>query len=79
MSGVAGGQRQRLGLARALYRNADIYLLDDPLSAVDAHVGRHIMDFLLGFLQGAGKTVVMACHQLHFLHHADCIVTLGGA
>ena len=39
---LSGGQRQRLGLARALYRRADTYLLDDPLSAVDAHVGRHM-------------------------------------
>ena len=71
---LSGGQRQRLGLARALYRSADIYLLDDPLSAVDAHVGRHIMDFIISWLKE--KTVLMPCHQLHFLHHADYIVAL---
>ncbi len=41
---LSGGQKQRISLARALYSNADIYLLDDPLSAVDAHVGKSIFD-----------------------------------
>jgi ABC-type multidrug transport system ATPase subunit len=71
---LSGGQRQRLALARALYRSADVYLLDDPLSAVDAHVGRQIMDFIIEWL--GEKTVIMPCHQLHFLHHADLIITL---
>jgi ABC-type taurine transport system ATPase subunit len=53
----AGGQKQRVGLARAVYKDADIYLLDDPLSAVDAHTGQHIMDqVILGMLKG--KTIV---------------------
>ena len=60
-----------------MYREADVYLFDDPLSAVDAHVGRHIMDFILSWLKS--KTVVMPCHQLHFLHHADLIVSLEDA
>ena len=59
----AGGQKQRVGLARAVYKDADIYLLDDPLSAVDAHTGQHIMDqVILGMLKGKtdlkGKTIV---------------------
>lgn len=41
---VSGGQKQRMNIARAIYFDADIVLMDDPLSAVDAHVGRHIMD-----------------------------------
>lgn len=45
---LSGGQKQRVSLARAVYNNADIYLLDDPLSAVDSHVGRHIFDKVLG-------------------------------
>lgn len=43
---LSGGQKARIGLARAVYANADIYLLDDPLSAVDTAVGRHIFDRL---------------------------------
>ena len=45
---MSGGQKQRVSLARAVYQDADIYLLDDPLSAVDAHVGRHIFDRVIG-------------------------------
>ena len=45
---LSGGQRQRINLARAVYFNADIYLFDDPLSAVDAHVGKHIFDKVIG-------------------------------
>ena len=45
---LSGGQKQRVSLARAVYFNADIYLLDDPLSAVDSHVGKHIFENVLG-------------------------------
>lgn len=45
---LSGGQKQRISLARSVYSNADIYLLDDPLSAVDAHVGKHIFDNVIG-------------------------------
>ena len=45
---LSGGQKQRISLARSLYSNADIYLLDDPLSAVDSHVGKHIFDKVIG-------------------------------
>ena len=45
---LSGGQKQRVSLARAVYFNADVYLLDDPLSAVDAHVGKHIFDKVIG-------------------------------
>ena len=41
---LSGGQKQRISLARAVYSNADFYIMDDPLSAVDVHVGRHIFD-----------------------------------
>ncbi len=52
-----GGQKQRVSLARAVYGNADVYLLDDPLSAVDSHVGKHIFSNVFG-KEGllAGKT-----------------------
>lgn len=70
---VSGGQKQRLNIARAIYFDADIILMDDPLSAVDAHVGRHIMDqAICGLLKD--KCRVLATHQLHVLHRADRIV-----
>ena len=45
---LSGGQKQRINLARAVYFNANIYFLDDPLSAVDAHVGKDIFDHVIG-------------------------------
>ena len=45
---LSGGQKQRVSLARAVYHNADVYLFDDPLSAVDAHVGKHIFENVIG-------------------------------
>ena len=45
---LSGGQKQRVSLARSIYSNADIYLLDDPLSAVDSHVGKDIFDLAIG-------------------------------
>lgn len=45
---LSGGQKQRVSLARAVYSNADIYVLDDPLSAVDAHVGKYLFEHVLG-------------------------------
>jgi ATP-binding cassette, subfamily C (CFTR/MRP), member 1 len=70
---VSGGQKQRLNIARAIYFNADIVLLDDPLSAVDAHVGRHIMDnAICGLMKD--KCRVLATHQLHVLNRCDRII-----
>ena len=45
---LSGGQKQRVSLARSVYQEADIYILDDPLSAVDSHVGKHIFDKVIG-------------------------------
>ena len=45
---LSGGQKQRVSLARAVYQNADIYLLDDPLSAVDSYVGKHLFERIIG-------------------------------
>ncbi|CAH0600505.1 unnamed protein product [Chrysodeixis includens] len=72
---LSGGQRARINLARAIYREADIYLLDDPLSAVDANVGRQLFDGCIkGYL--AGRTCVLVTHQIHYLKTADYIVVL---
>ncbi|KAF2016030.1 ABC multidrug transporter-like protein [Aaosphaeria arxii CBS 175.79] len=70
---VSGGQKQRMNIARAIYFDADIILMDDPLSAVDAHVGRHIMDnAICGLLKD--KCRILATHQLHVLSRCDRII-----
>lgn len=70
---LSGGQKQRLNIARAIYFDADIVLMDDPLSAVDAHVGRHIMDkAICGIMKD--KCRILATHQLHVLNRCDRIV-----
>ena len=74
---LSGGQKQRVSLARAVYHNADIYLLDDPLSAVDAHVGKHIFDHVIGkdgLLRE--KTRVWVTNNLSFLSQVDHILVL---
>ena len=70
---VSGGQKQRLNIARAIYFDSDIILMDDPLSAVDAHVGRHIFDnAICGLLKD--KCRILATHQLHVLSRCDRII-----
>lgn len=72
---LSGGQKARISLARCLFVEADIYLLDDPLSAVDACVGRHIFyNAIHGFLKG--KIRVLVTHQLHCMENFDKIVTI---
>uniref|UniRef100_A0A3Q2YT97 ATP binding cassette subfamily C member 3 n=1 Tax=Hippocampus comes TaxID=109280 RepID=A0A3Q2YT97_HIPCM len=74
---LSGGQRQRVSLARALYSDADVYLLDDPLSAVDSHVSKHIFDNLIG-PEGAlkGKTRILVTHGISYLPQVDNIVVM---
>ncbi|KAJ3067917.1 hypothetical protein HDU98_008890 [Podochytrium sp. JEL0797] len=72
---LSGGQKQRVNLARLVYYDADIVLMDDPLSAVDAHVGRFLFEnCILGALKD--KTRILVTHQLHFLSRADHIVVM---
>jgi ATP-binding cassette subfamily C (CFTR/MRP) protein 1 len=72
---VSGGQKQRLNIARAIYFDADLILMDDPLSAVDAHVGRHIFDnAIMGLLKN--KSRILATHQLWVLNRCDRIIWL---
>ncbi|XP_072021809.1 ATP-binding cassette sub-family C member 5-like [Amphiura filiformis] len=74
---LSGGQKQRVSMARALYSNADVYLLDDPLSAVDTHVGQHIFRHCIkDALQGNGKSVVFVTHQLQYLTDCDYVVLM---
>ncbi|KAJ1445216.1 hypothetical protein M885DRAFT_626395 [Pelagophyceae sp. CCMP2097] len=74
---LSGGQQQRLALARCVYADADVYLLDDPLSAVDAHVGEHLLrECVAGRL--AGKTRLLCTHQLQALAFADSVVVMDG-
>ncbi|XP_067225112.1 ATP-binding cassette sub-family C member 3 isoform X5 [Chanodichthys erythropterus] len=74
---LSGGQRQRVSLARALYSESDVYLLDDPLSAVDAHVAKHIFDKVIG-PEGVlkGKTRILVTHGISFLPQVDNILVL---
>ncbi|XP_025902601.1 canalicular multispecific organic anion transporter 2 isoform X1 [Nothoprocta perdicaria] len=74
---LSGGQRQRVSLARAVFSNADIYLLDDPLSAVDSHVAKHIFDRVIG-PDGVlkGKTRILVTHGISFLPQVDYIIVL---
>ncbi|KFH64460.1 hypothetical protein MVEG_09196 [Podila verticillata NRRL 6337] len=74
---LSGGQKQRVSLARAAYDDADIYLLDDPLSAVDAHVDKHLWKHLIGpdgLLKN--KTRVLVTHGIHHLKAMDTIVLI---
>ncbi|XP_017668902.1 PREDICTED: multidrug resistance-associated protein 6-like isoform X1 [Lepidothrix coronata] len=74
---LSGGQKQRVNLARAVYQKASIYLLDDPLSAVDAHVRQHIFEHILGpngLLKD--KTRVLVTHTINILPQVDNIVFL---
>ena len=68
---MSGGQKARLALARALYANADIYFLDDPISAVDAKVARRIYENAILGLVKKGKTVVLVTHQVSYLTGCD--------
>lgn len=74
---LSGGQKQRISLARAVYSDSDLFLLDDPLSAVDSHVGKHIFDEVIG-PQGmlAKKTKVLVTHGVVFLPQMDSIYVM---
>lgn len=78
-SSLSGGQRARVSLARAVYKNSSIYLLDDPLSAVDSHVGKHLFDECIGpkgYLARQRATRILVTHQVHFLKDADWIIVM---
>ena len=73
---LSGGQKQRVSIARAAYSNADIIILDDPLSALDPAVGQSLFeDCILGLMKG--KTRLLVTNQLQCLKHCDTVITLG--
>jgi len=72
---LSGGQQARVSLARAVYADADLYLLDDPLSAVDFKVGRHIFKTCINDLLG-DKTRVLISHQEQHMREADQVIVL---
>ena len=72
---LSGGQKARLGLARAVYQDRDIYLLDDPISALDVKVRKNIINNVInGLLKG--KTTVLVTHAIDFLHLADKVIIM---
>ncbi|XP_064236113.1 multidrug resistance-associated protein 1-like isoform X3 [Aotus nancymaae] len=74
---ISGGQQHRVSLARAVYSGADIYLLDDPLSAVDVHVGKQLFEKVIGssgLLKN--KTRILVTHNLTLLPQMDLIVLM---
>nr|AHK05647.1 ATP-binding cassette transporter sub-family C member 1 isoform X7 [Tigriopus japonicus] len=75
---LSGGQKQRVSVARAVYSDSDVYLLDDPLSAVDAHVGKHLFDKVFSSKSGILKdrTRVLVTHNVSFLDQMDLILVM---
>jgi ABC-type multidrug transport system fused ATPase/permease subunit len=72
---LSGGQKVRLSLARALYSDADIYLLDDPISAVDSKVARKIYENTLLYMKRK-KTIILVTHQISYLNECDKVVIM---
>ena len=75
----SGGQRARIGLARAIYRDSDVLVADDPLSAVDARVGRLLFqEAIQGLMIKRGKSVILATHQHQYVNESRCILMDNG-
>ena len=72
---LSGGQKARVGLARALYAKKDIYLLDDPISALDASVRRKIIENVI-MTELSDKTRILVTHAIDFVHHADTLIIM---
>ncbi|XP_006820965.2 ATP-binding cassette sub-family C member 9-like [Saccoglossus kowalevskii] len=76
---LSGGQKQRVSLARCMYGQTDIVILDDPLAALDVHVGRHVIhEGILGFVMKENRTVILVSHQLQYLQYANQIIVMDG-
>lgn len=72
---LSGGQKARVGLARAVYAQKDIYLLDDPISALDASVRRKIIENVI-MDELSEKTRILVTHAIDFVHHADTLIIM---
>lgn len=72
---LSGGQKARIGLARAVYSQKDIYLLDDPISALDASVRKKIIENVL-MKALVSKTRILVTHAIDFVHHADTLIIM---
>ena len=72
---LSGGQKARLALARALFVDADIYLFDDPISAVDSKVAKKIYENVIVKMRGE-KTIVLVTHQISYLFECDRVVIM---
>jgi ABC-type multidrug transport system fused ATPase/permease subunit len=74
---LSGGQKQRISIARALYANADIYIIDDCLSALDPYVGKNIFYHALKeYLHDKGKTIVFVTNAIHFTEDTDRVIVI---
>ena len=72
---LSGGQKARLSLARALYFDADIYLLDDPISAVDSKVAKRIHENVIMKMKGK-KTIILVTHQISYMYGCDKVIIM---
>lgn len=72
---MSGGQKARLALARALYVDADIYLFDDPLSAVDSKVAKQINENVMLKMRNK-KTIILVTHQISYLYQCDRVIIM---
>lgn len=73
---LSGGQRQRINVARAMYSDRDIYIFDDPFSAVDAHVGKHMFHNVVETLKNRGKSILLLTNQLQYLPYSDKVALI---
>ena len=73
---LSGGQKQRVNIARALYYDADVICLDDPLSAVDAHVGKALFNNAILPMKEKGKTILLVTHAIQYLPDCDKIISM---
>ncbi|XP_048451624.1 ATP-binding cassette sub-family C member 8-like [Rhincodon typus] len=74
---LSGGQKQRVSLARALYSRCSVVILDDPLSALDAHVGSHVFhQGIMGILKREHRTTIFVTHKLEYVEQADYIIVM---